>query len=176
MAPAYFQSLIQSGSRIGCRGGSSNSTPPSGSQIDRMCFTRSAPVFGLLGLSRALFRISRASCSIDRPFSAARIFSRCFNFSSSFRTVMLAMQSMIAMLAMIAQGLFAPQDRERDTRAPIAGDGRGVCHYTSHLPCRLLWIRMGDCRRCPCRHSPRRYASLALHTTCTPRDPNHACP
>src|SRR5690349_21887691 len=89
-----------------------------------MCFTRSAPVCGLLGLSRALFRISRASCSIDRPFSAARIFSRCFNFSSSFRTVMLAMQSMIAMLAMIAQGLFAPQDRERDTRSDRGGRTR----------------------------------------------------
>jgi len=97
---------LMPGSRIGPRGGISRSTPPSGSKMSRIAFTSSAPVFGGLfssvDLFSSVFRISRASCSMDRPFCAARMRSLRFVISGSCRMVMLAMQSMISLQSMIA--------------------------------------------------------------------------
>lgn len=99
----YFYSLSHSGSGTGSRGKRSSSTPPNGSQIARICLSNSAPLLAFWRV--ASLRISRTSSSIDRPFLAARIFSCRFVLSEMFRTSMLAMQSMIALLSLIAQDL-----------------------------------------------------------------------
>jgi len=89
------------GSRIGSRGNGSKSTPPSGANRRRIAWARFNRFSG--AVFNALFRISRASCSMDRPCIAARILSFRLVASSSFRMIMLAMQSMIALQSMIAK-------------------------------------------------------------------------
>ena len=76
----------------GWAGGSrSSSTPPSGLKIARTRSARLACFFEVW--ARVLFRISPASCSIERPFMAARTFGLRFVVSSRFRVIMVAMQS-----------------------------------------------------------------------------------
>ena len=71
-----------------CLGGTSGSTPPNG--LNRLCIAVPRLLFGAASSSRAARRMSRASCSMERPFSAARMRSRRFSSSSRLRTVMLA--------------------------------------------------------------------------------------
>ena len=73
---------------MGSLGGVSNSTPPKG--LNSSCIAVPRFLVGAASSSRAARRMSRASCSIERPFSAARIRSRRFRPSSRLRTVMLA--------------------------------------------------------------------------------------
>ena len=76
---------------MGSRGGIANPTSPKGWN-NRLI---AVPKFltGAGSCSRAARRMSLASCSMERPFSAALIRSRRFNSSSRWRTVMLAMES-----------------------------------------------------------------------------------
>ena len=82
------------------RGGIFKSTPPSGAKRRRMA----SPILtgSGSGWARQASSNSRTSCSMERPLRAARMRSRRLVFSGSFRTVMLAMQSMIAPMALIA--------------------------------------------------------------------------
>ena len=76
------------GSRVASLGGISNSTPPNG--LNSSCIAVPSSLFGAASSSRAARRMSRASCSMERPFSAARMRSRRFSPSSKLRTVILA--------------------------------------------------------------------------------------
>ena len=78
----------EGGSCPGSRGGNSRSTPPRGVIRARMELARfRRAIFGFT----AFLRITRASSSMERPLSAARIRSRVFTSSSRLRIVMLAM-------------------------------------------------------------------------------------
>src|ERR1700683_3381986 len=147
---AYFQSFSQSGSHIGFRGYGSKSTPPHGAKRFRIASTRSAPVFGFC--RRALLRISLASCSIERPFMAARTLSFRFVVSSRFRIVMLAMQSMIALQSLIANRLLLLWGQATAQGA------------VPRVPLALLAFSFWD---------PPHPVDFTPHL---PRDPNHPCP
>ena len=73
---------------MGPRGGRSSSTPPRGANRARMALARSFPLEG--SWSSAALKIALASCSIDLPFSAARMRRRRFSPSSKLRTVILS--------------------------------------------------------------------------------------
>ena len=73
---------------MGSRGGIGRSTPPNG--LKSSCIAVPRFRVGTSSSSRAARRMSRASCSMDRPCSAARIRNRRFRLSSRLRTVMLA--------------------------------------------------------------------------------------
>lgn len=82
--------LDMQGRRSGSRGTSGRSTPPNPAnraRMDSARFPRPLPA-----VVSATFRISRASCSIERPWWAARIRSRAFVSVSKRRTVMLAIE------------------------------------------------------------------------------------
>ncbi len=76
------------GSRMGSLGGISSSTPPNG--LNRSCIAVPSSLVGTTSSSKAACRMARASCSMERPFSTARMRSFLFSPSSRLRTVMLA--------------------------------------------------------------------------------------
>src|SRR5947209_1213338 len=78
------------------RGGNSRSTPPKGANLRRIISAKLP--FGGGGALRAERKISRASCSIERPCWAARTLSRVLVLSSSCRIVNVAMLSILALL------------------------------------------------------------------------------
>ena len=100
MSKSVAESHRIPGSRIGERGGIFNSTPPKRANRRRIASPRSVGA-GSRWL-RALFKSSRASCSMDRPLRAARIRSLRLVISGNWRIVMLAMIAMIALQSMIA--------------------------------------------------------------------------
>ena len=73
---------------MGSLGGISSPTPPNGLNIS--CIAVPSSLVGTGSSSRAARRMSRASCSMEWPFSAARMRNRLFNPSSRLRTVILA--------------------------------------------------------------------------------------
>ncbi len=81
-------SIKRGGSRMGSLGGISSSTPPNG--LNSSCIAVPSFLVGTGSSSRAARRMSRASCSMEWPFSAARMRSRLFNPSSRLRIVILA--------------------------------------------------------------------------------------
>src|SRR5579864_124600 len=85
------------GGRKGSRFGAFRSTPPQSANRRRMHSARFARLRGLP--AKVERRISRASSSIDRPWWAARTLSRALVRSSSWRMVMVATLSMLALLA-----------------------------------------------------------------------------
>lgn len=75
------------GSRTGSLGGISSSTPPNG--LNSSCIAVPRFLVGTASSPSAVRRISRTSCSMECPFSAARIHSRLFRPSSKLRTMIL---------------------------------------------------------------------------------------
>src|SRR5579862_5575341 len=71
--------------------------PPNAAKRSRMAWVKS--LFAGRMVASAERKISRASCSIERPWWAARTRSRALVFSSSCRIVNVAMLSMLALLA-----------------------------------------------------------------------------
>ncbi len=85
-----LERYLRIGYGAGIRGGSSRSTPPSGSIRARVAAARLRGPGFRPTTSR---RISRASSSIERPLSAAYTRNRVFTSSSRLRIVMLATAS-----------------------------------------------------------------------------------
>lgn len=72
---------------MGSLDGISSSTPPNG--LNRSCIAVPSFLVGTTSSSRAVCRMARASCSMERPFSAARMHSRLCKSSSRLRIVRL---------------------------------------------------------------------------------------
>lgn len=72
---------------MGSLDGISSSTPPNG--LNRSCIAVPSFLVGTTSSSRDVCRMARASCSMERPFSAARMHSRLCNSSSRLRIVRL---------------------------------------------------------------------------------------
>jgi hypothetical protein len=104
------------GSRIGPRGGILRTTPPSRANRRRMA----SPILAGSPSARAnpASRSSLASCSMERPFRAARMRRRRLVFSGSLRMVILAMMAMITLQSLIAN---YPKGCHASRRAAIAG-------------------------------------------------------
>ena len=85
------------GSPTGLSGNSGKSTPPSGSNNARI---DSARLGSRSPVETPIFKISLASSSIDRPCRAARTRSRFLTASSNPRIVMVAMLSMLSLIAL----------------------------------------------------------------------------
>ena len=112
------------GSCIGSLEGISSSTPAKGLNSS----WRAVPRFlaGGASSSSADRKMSRASCSIDRPFSAARMRSRRFSPSARLRIVMLAHDcASICSVARLWHDWFAIETRPAGERRGGYPDGYG---------------------------------------------------
>src|SRR5215472_7482007 len=112
----HWESL--GGSRMGSRDGNSSSTPPS--TANRWWILSARFPLGGGELCKADRKISLASCSMERPWRAARTLNRALVCSSSFRMVIVAMLSMLASLKMTYNRAVEPFSKPRNRRTLAA--------------------------------------------------------